>query len=86
MFCDDRTKRKIAKYCFIVILSPTVAFKSYFFEDDHYCFKVASSDATNIQAKIEEDGEFYILNGRKWWTSGEPLPICQKKSIFHPEI
>jgi acyl-CoA dehydrogenase len=35
---------------------------------------VASSDATNIRLRIERDGDHYVLNGRKWWTS----------NIFHP--
>jgi acyl-CoA dehydrogenase len=42
---------------------------------------VASSDATNIQASIECSGEEYVLNGRKWWTSGAGDPRC-KLCIF----
>src|SRR6266581_3501692 len=32
--------------------------------------KVASSDATNIESRIERDGDSYVINGHKWWTSG----------------
>jgi acyl-CoA dehydrogenase len=42
---------------------------------------VASSDATNIQASIVRDGDEYVLNGRKWWTTGAGDPRC-KIGIF----
>jgi len=38
---------------------------------------VASSDATNIEGRIERDGEHYVINARKWWTSGAPHPHCK---------
>jgi acyl-CoA dehydrogenase len=43
--------------------------------------EVASSDATNIQASIVRDGDHYVINGLKWWTSGAGDPRC-KISIF----
>ena len=38
---------------------------------------VASSDATNISTKIERDGDEYVINGRKWWSSGVMDPRCK---------
>lgn len=40
-------------------------------EPDHAC-----SDATNVQTRIERDGDHYVINGRKWWTSGAMDPAC----------
>ncbi|HUD13685.1 MAG TPA: acyl-CoA dehydrogenase family protein [Terracidiphilus sp.] len=42
---------------------------------------VASSDATNIQASIVRQGDEYVINGRKWWSSGAGDPRC-KVAIF----
>ena len=38
---------------------------------------VASSDATNISASIVRDGDSYVINGRKWWTTGAGDPRCE---------
>ena len=38
---------------------------------------VASSDATNIEASIVRDGDHYVINGRKWWTTGGTDPRCR---------
>ncbi|CAL9479919.1 (R)-benzylsuccinyl-CoA dehydrogenase [Actinosynnema sp. ALI-1.44] len=37
---------------------------------------VASSDATNIATRIERDGDHYVINGTKWWSSGAMAPNC----------
>jgi acyl-CoA dehydrogenase len=38
---------------------------------------VASSDATNIECRIERDGDEYVINGHKWWTSNAYHPLCR---------
>jgi acyl-CoA dehydrogenase len=38
---------------------------------------VASSDATNIETRIERDGNEYVINGRKWWTTNALHPNCK---------
>jgi acyl-CoA dehydrogenase len=39
--------------------------------------EVASSDATNIRSEIRRDGDDYVINGRKWWSSGAMDPRCR---------
>ena len=39
--------------------------------------EVASSDAANIATRIEREGDEYVINGRKWWTSGAMSPRCK---------
>ncbi|XP_007935154.2 acyl-CoA dehydrogenase family member 11 [Orycteropus afer afer] len=38
---------------------------------------VASSDATNIETSIQRDGDSYVINGKKWWSSGAGNPNCE---------
>lgn len=39
--------------------------------------EIASSDAANIEARIEKEGDEYVINGRKWWSSGAGDPRCK---------
>ncbi len=50
--------------------------------------EVASSDATNIQCRVERDGDEYVINGRKWWSSGAGDPRCAVYIVMgktHPD-
>src|SRR5260370_18978945 len=42
---------------------------------------IASSDATNIEAKTLRDGNYYVINGRKWWTSGAGDPRSEERRV-----
>jgi acyl-CoA dehydrogenase len=44
--------------------------------------EVASSDATNIATRIERDGDSYVVNGRKWWSSGAMSPRCKLSIVM----
>ena len=44
--------------------------------------EVASSDATNIQCEIRRDGDEYVINGRKWWSSGAGDPRCAEYIVM----
>src|SRR5207248_5934667 len=43
---------------------------------------VASSDATNIRCRIERDGDDYVINGRKWWSTGALHPQCELSIVM----
>jgi acyl-CoA dehydrogenase len=50
--------------------------------------EVASSDATNISSRIERDGDEYVINGRKWWTSGassDRAKLCIFMGVTDPD-
>ena len=42
--------------------------------------EVASSDATNIATRIEREGDDYVINGRKWWSSGAAIRAARSRS------
>ena len=44
--------------------------------------EVASSDATNIATRFVRDGDDYVINGRKWWSSGAMDPVCGLFSVM----
>ena len=50
---------------------------------------VASSDATNISCTIRREGAWYVVNGRKWWSSGAGDPRCKiaiVMGVTNPEV
>lgn len=50
---------------------------------------MASSDATNMSCSITRDGDCYVVNGRKWWSSGAGDPRCMVAIVMgvtNPEV
>jgi len=47
---------------------------------------VASSDATNIACSVHREGGMYVINGRKWWSSGAMDPRCKVCGVWQPMV